>query len=282
MLALYTLATNPKNNELNTAVYMKAGGEATAFVISTCWVISYLCNPAVFENNPLKERLGYNNPCVGLDTKPATFFASAMLTVPIYLNFRACWIAAMAEAYAEDNQTTTIGRIMTYASCLIYMVSTAILAVLFLVPPGPTASDCWWHTSIYVQYILGRLIFVTTHYYRHGNQEGVFQNGASLSWCFLHVYAAVSILAPVLFYVNFAWYDIYRDPAVDGDKILIPWYVTMTVDYLWFICLALTTKFMPQSSAFVLERQQNLRDEFEETFEEQEDAYEETVGLTKS
>lgn len=246
---------------------MKAGGETLALLVVLCWVITYMHNPDVIDSNPLKERLGYNNPCVGLDSKPATYFAAAMLTVPIYFNYRAAWIEAMSEAYSPPEHTSRIGKIMTFAACAIYAMSTSILAVLFLLPPGPTVSDVWWHTAVYVQYIVGRLIFVSNHYYSNffdENKEDEYNKISSASWCFLHVYTVVSVALPLVFAINYSWFDIYRDPAVDGDSVFIPWYVTMPIDYTWFICLALTTEFVPTSNPFRLEKQKRLRDDFDE------------------
>ena len=54
----------------------------------------------------------------------------------------------------------------------------------------------------------------------------------------------VSSLLPFLYLVAFVVYD--REGRV-GEDPPIPWYITCTVDYLWFLCLPAGQRLMPKS-----------------------------------
>jgi hypothetical protein len=43
-----------------------------------------LFNPDVVDHNPIKDRVGYNNACVGWDTAPASYFATYVLVLAAY------------------------------------------------------------------------------------------------------------------------------------------------------------------------------------------------------
>mmetsp|Transcript_20603 Transcript_20603/g.64811 ORF Transcript_20603/g.64811 Transcript_20603/m.64811 type:complete len:436 (-) Transcript_20603:261-1568(-) len=53
--------------------YLAASGQAIFLTIAMAWTIAYIWNPAIIESNPLKDRIGYNNPCVAWDAPPALF-----------------------------------------------------------------------------------------------------------------------------------------------------------------------------------------------------------------
>ena len=59
---------------INPTVYYKASGNILGITLVVCWLISMAYNPSVFEDNPLLDRLGYNDFCVGWDTAPARYF----------------------------------------------------------------------------------------------------------------------------------------------------------------------------------------------------------------
>ena len=40
----------------------QATGEVIFVALAVSWIVTYFYNPAIIESNPLKDRLGYNNP----------------------------------------------------------------------------------------------------------------------------------------------------------------------------------------------------------------------------
>merc|ERR1712037_1061330 len=60
-----------------------------------------------------------------------------------------------------------MGKCITVVSSIVSLVSTCILAVLFMFPPVPDAQAVWIHTGIYVQFIIGRLFGIAVLFYRN-------------------------------------------------------------------------------------------------------------------
>lgn len=261
-LAILDFVHSPLNNELSSTKYMKAGGEVLVSILGICWIVTYFTQPQVIAMNPLKERLGYNNVCVGLDSKPAAYVAAFLWPIVSYFNIRAAWIMAVTEMNLEAKHTSTSAKCVTIFASFINLVSTCVLAILFLFPPEPDVRAVWIHTSIYVFFIIGRLFGIAVQYYRNYLDDDPDQtdlkNTKTSEWIFLYVYTGVSLALPVLFLVNYSWYDLYRKPDVDGDEPLIPWYITFTLDYTWLACVGCTTKFLPAQTSLIM-REESLR-----------------------
>merc|ERR1712032_1427889 len=117
--------------------------------------ITYFTRRDVISDNPLRDRLGYNNVCVGLDTKPASYVAALLWPFLSYFNIRAAWVTAITELTLDEKHSSTASKCITVVSSIVSLVSTCILAVLFLFPPVPDAQAVWIHTGIYVQFIIG-------------------------------------------------------------------------------------------------------------------------------
>jgi len=260
-LALVEFITDPTSSELSATKYSKAGGECLVFILALTWTITYFTQRDIISDNPLRDRLGYNNVCVGLDTKPASYVAALLWPFLSYFNIRAAWVTAITELTLDEKHSSTASKCITVLSSCVSLVSTCILAVLFLFPPVPDAQAVWIHTGIYVQFIIGRLFGIAVLYYRNyldGSHEEL-DNTSQASWIFLHVYAAVSLVLPVIFYINYSWYDITRKEGQSPDERPIPATVTMVLDYTWLACVGLTTKFLPPQSTLHLKRQESLR-----------------------
>lgn len=51
--------------------YLQAASEVISVTLAICWIITLILNPQCILNNPLKDRLGYSDLCVGWDVYPA-------------------------------------------------------------------------------------------------------------------------------------------------------------------------------------------------------------------
>merc|ERR1712222_210710 len=89
-LALVDFIKYPTSSELSATKYTKAGGEVLVMVLALTWTITYFTRRDVISDNPLRDRLGYNNVCVGLDTKPASYVAALLWPFLSYFNILLC------------------------------------------------------------------------------------------------------------------------------------------------------------------------------------------------
>jgi hypothetical protein len=78
-----------------------------------------------------------------------------------------------------------------------------------------------------------RFLVVAANFY----EAPVISTGSRV---FLIVYGIISLVTPLLFIVAFLSYD-------RTGEVLIPWQITAAFDYGWFVCLALTTTFLPNA-----------------------------------
>jgi hypothetical protein len=63
-------------------------------------------------------------------------------------------------------------------------------------------------------------------------------------WAFIYIYGVVSIVLMACLFTNFYYYK-GNEEAYARDERPVPTKIGMLVDYSWFVCLALTGKFLP-------------------------------------
>jgi len=224
-------------------VYLKAGGEALAILFAFCWALTYFYNPAIINKNPLKDRLGYNNLCVGFDTFPAKYVAQILWGGTVYLVIRYSWTDMQRTKLKKWSITKTQYWFSMVASSM-FLVSGVCFGAVFMIDPFVSV---WCHSLFFIQYMVVRMICVWANMYE--------QNGTSTSsWIFMVVYGFATILFSGCVIFNFIMYDRHiSDP--DFKAPYLHWGVTATFDYTWFVCLALTTKFLPDDSDIVVSYQ---------------------------
>ena len=91
------LTEKPGSAVIDPEDYLAASGEAVLATIVVGWVLTAIFVPETFKSNALKNRLGYNNPCVGLDMPPVNAVGLFGLGFASFLTWR----------YAELDATRT-------------------------------------------------------------------------------------------------------------------------------------------------------------------------------
>jgi len=88
--ALWQLARRPfpRSGTVVPERYLEATGECFILMCLVSWLLTDLFNPSVVEKNPLKDRTGYNNICVGFDTPPARYVAMPLQVLQAFLAVR--------------------------------------------------------------------------------------------------------------------------------------------------------------------------------------------------
>lgn len=229
-IALFHLLRNPLPEYVDPTCYLKASGETLAFLIAVCWCTSILVTPDLIAANPLNTRLGYYTLCVGLDSFPANRIGLVLFVPSAYFGMRFVWTDTML-AVLEREQRTNAQYWSTVATNGCYAISLSLFALVFVESPF---HNHYLHTAFFIQLIIFRLLVVGANFY-----EAPVRTKASNA--FFVVYAIVSLVLPVLYMVDFLWYD-------EVGAVVIPWPIVAAFDYGWFACLALTTKFLPQAN----------------------------------
>ena len=246
MPAILTLIKNPLTNEFDSTLYFKAAGEVFAFLIAGSWVLTILFNPSVIEDNAITRRVGYNNVCVGFDTPPAKYFAFFMWPVVHYFNIRAAWLEIVTEYSLDEARTSNTGKLITVVASGLLVVSVLLQTFILVFPPeeGFAGFYVWLHTGFFVQYMVLRLIFVAAQFFKNrfdasSEDEDSITSG---QWTYFYVYMFVTLAYTMGVFCDFYYYDILTP---EGSDVLIPWYYLNALDVLWFVTMAIGTKFLP-------------------------------------
>jgi len=88
--AMWQLARNPfpQTGVVAPERYLEATGECFILMCLVSWLLTSIYNPAIIEKNLLKDRVGYNNICVGFDTPPARYVAMPLQVLQAFLAVR--------------------------------------------------------------------------------------------------------------------------------------------------------------------------------------------------
>ena len=125
------------------------------------------------------------------------------------------------------------------ATNLLYALSCWIFPLLFLL--GPPDGRWGWHCLCFMQLVVARFLAILGNFLE---EPGSLTTGQTV---FIWVYGALSIAFPTLVAVAYFIYESQEhscdEPPCEDPPL--PWWLVMIVDYSWFVCLALTAKFLP-------------------------------------
>jgi len=210
--------------------YLSASGEALFLIIVMSWTIAYFFSYDNILNNPVKEMLGYNNACVAWDVAPALYPASFLFLVPTYFSVR---FAILDLERAALRNLSSAHMCLVRVANMCYVLSFAGVAQIFVVTP---AVDAKIHALLFGQFVFFRFVIIA------GNCIWKERDLTFKNKLFLVVYGVISLLLLLGMGITLALHK-------QGDSPVVPPTLLMTVDYLWFLCLPLTAKFLPEAEA---------------------------------
>eukprot|EP00457_Paulinella_chromatophora_P010976 gb/GEZN01011095.1/.p1 GENE.gb/GEZN01011095.1/~~gb/GEZN01011095.1/.p1 ORF type:complete len:321 (-),score=26.76 gb/GEZN01011095.1/:129-1091(-) len=215
--------------------YLKISGELLFLTFMFAWLITLGTKPegtsgdtTFYTDNVVRDRIGYNNICVGFDFYPANMVTACGFMVSVYFAVRFLFLDS-ERAFLEKNHGDISHNqfLITCAANLIYAL--ALLQVIFLVMVPPTLNP-WWHLITFNNVIWGRWICILAQFYEA-------KIVAPKEKVFIVVYTFVSMILPILYILDFALYK--------PGKVALPPILLQVVDLTWFGCLGATTHFLP-------------------------------------
>mmetsp|Transcript_17766 Transcript_17766/g.35474 ORF Transcript_17766/g.35474 Transcript_17766/m.35474 type:complete len:764 (-) Transcript_17766:67-2358(-) len=280
MAMLTTFLFWPVAPLMNPEDYLKASGEALALLFALVWVVTFVAAPTyhgdvVWAANPLMDRIGYINLCVGFDTRPAVYFAQVLWVPVAYLGLRFAWSDVVRSSILrQQGLINACQNATSNAFAVLYVASMACFGLVFIISPLEGANAVWYHSIPFMQLILVRCIVVVANFVKYRGTGGAGP-GAHISTgakVWLAVYSIVSVLYPLMLAIDYVGYDdlCANDPqyqcevtssssnnatfsSLNKPDPTIPWWLTCILDYTWFLCLPLTTKFMPTNESIQLD-----------------------------
>ena len=224
--SLLALIINPRIDFIPPTLYLKAAGEGLFLTLLLSWLLTWIFQPHIIEKNPLKDRLGYNNVCIGWDVPPANYVASVLWIPVAYLALRFCFMVSVR--FSLDPGSS---RFMHYAN-VSFAVAVCLFTLCLVIPP---TTSVWGHTLPFCSYIVARFLVVYALALKEWDTMSLGDH------CFIYYYGFVSVVLPIIYLSEFTYY------AMAGVKSPWPWILTFVLDYSWFACLALTSKVLPSN-----------------------------------
>uniref|UniRef100_A0A6V0I4Z8 Uncharacterized protein n=1 Tax=Zooxanthella nutricula TaxID=1333877 RepID=A0A6V0I4Z8_9DINO len=212
----------------NPEDYAAASGELLVFNMIISWVLTYLFNPAVIDENELKARVGYNNLCVGWDTMPAKFVAAPLFAVIIFFQSRFLqldyWRAALL------GQRVLVVRIVNFVCAASWFFAIGIFSIDAAVNPlGHTFSFVQLVIFSYVAFC-ANLVEVDPRFHPKG------------AYPFVAIFGVISILFGIC-----AMIQMYKYDPLTGAMGPVPWHLMCLLDYGYFACMGLQGFFRPRA-----------------------------------
>jgi len=215
----------------NPEDYAGAGAELLVATMIVSWALTFLFNPEVVEHNALKDRVGYNNLCVGWDTAPARYVAAPLFALIIFVEFRFMQLDFQrAVLNGCVGQQLNVVRAANIFNGIAWISSVGIFSIDAQVwPLGHTASFIQLVVWGYVAY-LGNFVETDSQCHPKG------------SWVFCVVFGVMSIGFGVCGMTQMVMYD-----PVTLQRGPVPVHVMMVLDYGYFACMGLQGVFRPKA-----------------------------------
>ena len=269
--AMWQLARNPfpQTGVVAPERYLEATGECFILMCLVSWLLTSIYNPAIIEKNLLKDRVGYNNICVGFDTPPARYVAMPLQVLQAFLAVR--YVSLDTTRAELEKAAGRIGGkqyVFTRVANLCYGCFMCCFPILLVLTP---TVDVNLHTYLFFAMIIFSFTVVAANF-----AESQKVTCASRLW--LCVFAAHTVLLPATGVLDFANYDRWEsgDPMCkDGTDSCwewgvteldtpygamminttvgtaqtppVPWQLLWYLDWGWFILLGMTVIFLPDS-----------------------------------
>lgn len=255
----------PVESLIDSNLPLKAFAEWNVVFLFFPMVITFFTHPEVFSDSPFLTRLGYNDVCVGFDTKPAVYVCMLFSQPAIYMFLMHVHWKVIRISYAADHGLTMpqwVVRVLL-ASDLVLILFACSFVVVFKVTPFETDENgynwgVWVHTGIFMSIIVARWANLATsyleHYYLDDSLRRPLPAGAMP---FFILQTIISLALPAIVTYEYWVYDQVCAGVPEGTKCSayvypVHPYITAGLDYGWFATLPFTALFLPQDKQPVL------------------------------
>jgi len=245
--------------------YLEAAGEMFVLTAIIGWILTAIWAPETIKRNMLKDMIGYNNVCVGLDMPPARFVIIPFFSVTVYCGIRYVVLDSVrANLQIMSQAIPKIYARFTKFCNFLYACVLLIWPGLLVVTPANGKADTMWHTFIFFFLIIVQYLITLANFLE---AEEVYLS--SKVW--FGMFTTFSILMPTFGIIDFRAYDyelcfchalnctvptmpeqveIILDDANTPycqQEPAIPWLLLYICDYGWFVLLSVTTMFLPDA-----------------------------------
>jgi len=234
--------------------YGGAGGELLVLAMIISWILTFIFDPETVKKNPLKDRVGYNNLCVGWDEPPARYVAAPIFALVVYFNVRFMYLdLARAQlsntSYPEASEHHRTKQHINYvwASNFLNCASFCLCSLIFVIRPkhihdDPKFDYPLWHTVAFIQLVVCQYIAYAVNLWNTPNSTHI--DGC---WIFLAIFGIICAGFATCGLTQMITYD--HETKTPGP---VPWWLTACFDYGWFAGMALQGHFRPRAPSIAV------------------------------
>ena len=220
----------PENNIKDPNTYLQASFEVISATLGLSWVLTFIFNPTVMNDNPLKDRLGYNNVCVGWDTFPANIVGVIGTAIAVHLALRFVYLNDERMKLLDNKSSERVKRYGRLSSNA-FVLSSILIPAIFAIPP---TISVYAHTLPFIMFIVSSAAVLLGRFI-------MFQDELSqIKAVYICAFSLLSFVYPVVMLCEYRYYDLY------DEKSGWPAEITMIIDYSWFVLLALMPFMLPK------------------------------------
>jgi len=228
---LSSLRDNADTFIVNPRDYISAASEVLGICACISWLLAIASGAEHIKNNPLKDRLGYNNVCVAWDAPPAIYVAPVFFVFIAYLVIRYVYFDQML---CNLDESMPVWKNRLFLCVNVYLAFAFIMVILiFVVDPFVNATI---HSCLFMNIMVAVL---------SQNLANAYQ---SAELCTLKTKVYLAVLSVDTFgFLLCAVIQLGTYDETTKTRGPIPWFVVQTFDILWFICVFVGGKFMPDA-----------------------------------
>uniref|UniRef100_A0A7S3Q3K4 Uncharacterized protein n=1 Tax=Chaetoceros debilis TaxID=122233 RepID=A0A7S3Q3K4_9STRA len=225
----------PENSIKDPNTYLQACFEVSAATLVLSWAITFIFNPTAINDNPLEDRLGYKNLCVGWDTFPANIVGVIGETICAHLVLRFVNLNDERMKLLDNKLSERVKRYGRLSSKA-FALSSLLMPAIFAIPP---TISVFYHTLPFLMLIVSSAAVLLGRFI-------MFQDELSqIKAVYICAFSLLSFVYPIVCICEFRYYDLY------GEKSGWPAEITMTIDYSWFVLCALMPFMLPKDIVLI-------------------------------
>lgn len=228
---------DPVPKLLNPEDFNGAAGEGLILIVILSWILGAAFNMDNLNDNPLKDRFGYNNICVAWDEPPGLYPAAVLFNIPIYMQMR---YACRDSLRAKLSGATARQVLITNLANAYVALSFAGVCLIFVVTPNvqPTL-----HTAFFLNLVIATYLGAAANFY-----EVDSKHHKKRSWVYMAIYG---VLAAAVLVAGTIMLTMYKEEGRKRGPL--PSEFTMVLDYSWFAFLACSAQNLPAAPSILVE-----------------------------
>ncbi len=227
-MKLFKVLFNENQNEIIPEEYLRASGESLFLMLLVGALSSITFVPEVYLSNPILERMGYNNLCVGFDMAPSTYFSFPFGIITIYLVFQFN-IYDRLRAKLSNRVVSNWKTNFAIFTNNTYIISASLFPLILLINP---MVDIWVHSLLFLQMVFFRALVVLGNYFEHPSPNTRYT-------IYVYIYMLVSTILPIMAVVNYINYDNQIALGAISVSPVIPAGIGQSIDLTWFLLIFL-------------------------------------------